>query len=422
MTAKAKKGLKITGLSLLLVVLLLLTIVLGYVTYLSANYYRISDYQTLVVNNNKEEILSLDTSYSISTYNIGFGAYDREYDFFMDSGEMLDGTKVTGTRAKAESKESVLENTNGAINIALGLNTDFAFFQEVDTASTRSYFVNQYEMLENAYSDYSSSFASNFHTGYLLYPFNDPIGSIKSGIATFSKYKIEESVRRSFPIDESFVNKFFDLDRCFVVNRLNIDGTDKQLVLINLHMSAYDEGGKIRAKQLDMLTELISYEYRQGNYVIAGGDWNHDIADSIGVFPSEQKTPAWVQQITAEDIPEGFSFAKSLNAPTCRAAEMPYTEGVNYTVVIDGFLVSDNVRVEEVTNIAEVGGEDVSFLYSDHNAVKMSFSLITPEIEEPTEPETPEIGGGENTDNGNEGVVENIADSLFIEDKKKAVN
>ena len=101
---------------------------------------------------------------------------------------------------------------------------------------------------------------------------------------------------------------------------------------------------------------------------------------------------------------------------------MPFVEGVNYTVVIDGFLVSDNVRVEEVTNIAEVSGEDVSFLYSDHNAVKMSFSLITPEIEEPTEPETPEIGGGENTDNGNEGVVENIADSLFIEDKKKAVN
>ena len=236
-----------------------------------------------------------------------------------------------------------------------------------------------------------------------------------------SKYKIEGSTRRSFPIDESFVNKFFDLDRCFVVNRLNIEGTDKQLVLINLHMSAYDEGGVIRAKQLEMLTEYIAKEYENGNYVIAGGDWNHDIADSLEYFESEQQIPSWVQQITEEDIPEGFSFAKSLNAPTCRAAEMPFTDGVNYTVVIDGFLVSDNVRVEEVTNISTLNGEDVNFLYSDHNAVKMSFSLITPEIEQPTETENPETNEGENTDNGNGEIINNIVNSIFIENKKKAV-
>ena len=421
MNAKAKRGWKIVGLSFLLAFLLLITIVIGYVTYLSANYYRIEDNLALAVENNKSDIVSLDTTYSISTYNIGFGAYDRDFDFFMDSGVMEDGTVVNGTRGKAISEERVLTNTNGAINIAKNLETDFAFFQEVDTESTRSYFVNQYEMIKNEFSDYSSSYASNFHTGYLIYPFNDHIGSIQSGIVTLSKYKIEGSTRRSFPIDESFVNKFFDLDRCFVVNRLDIEGTDKQLVLINLHMSAYDEGGVIRAKQLEMLTEYIAKEYENGNYVIAGGDWNHDIADSLEYFESEQQIPSWVQQITEEDIPEGFSFAKSLNAPTCRAAEMPFTDGVNYTVVIDGFLVSDNVRVEEVTNVSTLNGEDVNFLYSDHNAVKMSFSLITPEIEQPTETENPETNEGENTDNGNGEIVNNIVNSIFIENKKKAV-
>ncbi len=383
MNTKAKKGIKYAGLSLLLALLLLFTIILGYVTYLSANYYRIRDNQVLTIENNQTADITLDTTYSISTFNIGFGAYDREFDFFMDSGVMADGTVVSGTRAKAESKERVLENTNGAIDIIENLATDFVFLQEVDTDSTRSYFVNQYEMFQNALEGYSSSFASNFHSGYLIYPFNDHIGSIQSGVATFSKYEIAESVRRSFPVDESFVSKFFDLDRCFVVNRLNIEGSDKQLVLVNLHMSAYDEGGVIRAQQLEMLKNFISAEYSKGNYVIAGGDWNHDIADSLEYFPSQQQIPAWVQQITEEDIPDGFSFAKTLNAPTCRAAEMPYTEGVNYTVVIDGFLVSDNIQIETISNIDTINGKDISFLYSDHNAVKMSFTLLETAETEP---------------------------------------
>ena len=407
MNTKAKKGIKYAGLSLLLALLLLFTIILGYVTYLSANYYRIRDNQVLTIENNQTADITLDTTYSISTFNIGFGAYDREFDFFMDSGVMADGTVVSGTRAKAESKERVLENTNGAIDIIENLATDFVFLQEVDTDSTRSYFVNQYEMFQNALEGYSSSFASNFHTGYLIYPFNDHIGSIQSGVATFSKYEIAESVRRSFPVDESFVNKFFDLDRCFVVNRLNIEGSDKQLVLVNLHMSAYDEGGVIRAQQLEMLKNFISAEYSKGNYVIAGGDWNHDIADSLEYFPSQQQIPAWVQQITEEDIPDGFSFAKTLNAPTCRAAEMPYTEGVNYTVVIDGFLVSDNIQIETISNIDTINGEDISFLYSDHNAVKMSFSLISSTEE-----------GGESADSGNE-TINNSVNIMYMEDRKE---
>ena len=407
MNTKAKKGIKYAGLSLLLALLLLFTIILGYVTYLSANYYRIRDNQVLTIENNQTADITLDTTYSISTFNIGFGAYDREFDFFMDSGVMADGTVVSGTRAKAESKERVLENTNGAIDIIENLATDFVFLQEVDTDSTRSYFVNQYEMFQNALEGYSSSFASNFHSGYLIYPFNDHIGSIQSGVATFSKYEIAESVRRSFPVDESFVNKFFDLDRCFVVNRLNIEGSDKQLVLVNLHMSAYDEGGVIRAQQLEMLKYFISAEYSKGNYVIAGGDWNHDIADSLEYFPSQQQIPAWVQQITEEDIPDGFSFAKTLNAPTCRAAEMPYTEGVNYTVVIDGFLVSDNIQIETISNIDTINGEDISFLYSDHNAVKMSFSLISSTEE-----------GGESADSGNE-TINNSVNIMYMEDRKE---
>ena len=369
MNTKTKRGLKIAGISVLIAVSLVVLILLSYVAYLAVGYYRIADNLSVSVENNKTAEVTIGEEYTISTYNIGFGAYTQDFDFFMDSGVMKDGTEVTGTRARANSKESVERAVSGAIEEILSLQTDFSFFQEVDKSADRSYEVNEFEMIKNAFADYSSSYSSNMHTGFLCYPLNDPIGQTESGIVTLSKYNISSATRRSFPIDEGFINKFFDLDRCFQINRLKVANSEKELVLINLHLSAYDEGGKIRAKQLEMLFELIEKEYEKGNYVICGGDWNHDIADSLTYFESEQKVPLWVQKITDGEVPEHFSFAKTLNAPTCRAAEMAYEKGVNYTVVIDGFLISDNIELISVENI------DTDFEFSDHNPVCMKFVL-----------------------------------------------
>ena len=371
-----KKVFKVLGITLLCLILAIAIIVGTYAIYLSCQYYRIEDNQTLDITNNKQALVTTNNKYSISTYNIGFGAYAQNFSFFMDTGTMLDGTEVAGTSSRAISKENVEFNTAGAMTTIAELSPDFMFFQEVDTDSHRSYFVNQYESLQSAFTDYSSSFAVNFHSGYLFYPVTNPIGTCNSGIVTMSKYNITSSTRKTFPVDDSFINKFFDLDRCFVVNRLPIEGSDKELVLINLHMSAYDEGGVYRTQQLELLCDFIATEYAAGNYVIAGGDWNQDIADTIDYFPSNQLIPEWVFSISPDELPQGFSFATARNVPTCRGADIPYkvidksqNYLENYSVVIDGFLVSDNVQVVNVTNI------DTDFMYSDHNPVYMEFIL-----------------------------------------------
>ena len=118
-----------------------------------------------------------------------------------------------------------------------------------------------------------------------------------------------------------------------------------------------------------MLNAFMAAEREKGNYVIVGGDFNHDIASSDGLFPSRQQHPDWVFSLTDADLPEGFRFAVAVNAPTCRAAEIPYEKGVNYTVVVDGFIVSDNVDTVAVENI------DLDFQYSDHNPAVMQFVL-----------------------------------------------
>ena len=49
-------------------------------------------------------------------------------------------------------------------------------------------------------------------------------------------------------------------------------------------------------------------------------------------------------------------------------ADAPYHEG-QYVLTVDGFVVSDNVTVEQVVV------EDTGFAWSDHNPVSMRFVL-----------------------------------------------
>ena len=356
-------------LALLLAVIL---VVVGYVVYLQANYYRIADHTALEVENNGENTLKIGDTYTAVIYNIGFCAYGPDYSFFMDTGEMKDGTKTSGKYGKAMSLDSVETHTEGAAGVIKNLNADFYLLQEVDVDADRSYHVNQEDFIKAGMNGYASVFANNFHSAYLFYPFNDPHGAVQAGLLSFSRYHISEAERRSYPVDNSFITKFTDLDRCFAQMRLPVED-GRELVLINSHMSAYDEGGTIRAQQLELLNSVIAEEYAKGNYVIVGGDFNHAMGEEVAEgFPSEQKFPSWVAVLTEEDLVNGVRIVRAdneLEVPTCRGADIVYTKGVNYTTVVDGFLVTDNVR-------ATAENIDTDFAYSDHNPVKLRFELI----------------------------------------------
>lgn len=351
----------------------------GYVGYVAAQYYRIEDRFALEVSDNPQTKVKVGEEYRVLSYNLGFGAYSPGYSFFMDSGVMDDGTEISGVYAKGLNAQDVEKNLSGQIAVAEKIAADFCLFQEVDERADRSYGIDMRARMGGAFPQFGATYAQNFHTAYLLYPFNDPIGKSVSGILTLSRYFTESAVRRSFPVTTDFIDKLFDLDRCFSVHYLPVEGSGRQLVLINLHMSAYDEGGTIRARQLEMLNGVLAEEYTKGNYVVAGGDFNHClIADRFGsdeealsYFPSRQKTPDWVKSsvLHESELADGFSIIAELNAATCRSAEIPYEKGVNYSTVIDGFLVSDNVEVVEEETV------DTQYAYSDHNPVVMKFIL-----------------------------------------------
>ena len=179
-------------------------------------------------------------------------------------------------------------------------------------------------------------------------------------------------MRRSLPISTGF-SKFLDLDRCYTVSRVPTEN-GRELVLYNVHLSAYGGSDEIRAAQMNMLFGDMLGEYRQGNYVVCGGDFNHDFTgNSTQVLNGGEMTDfGWAQPFPIEMLPEGLTrcdnYTGEVTQPTCRNCDIPYVEG-NFTIIVDGFIVSDNVTVNYLENV------QTGFRYSDHNPVLMRFVL-----------------------------------------------
>ena len=353
-----RKALKV----LFILLLAVLVLAAAYVAYVFLAYHRIPDNQSLPVEGTAAETLRPGERCRAVSYNIGFGAYEEDYSFFMDG----------GTESWAWSQERLRENLDEIAALLQAEDPDLLLLQEVDVDSTRSYHLDESAVLRGAFPDRACVFAQNYDSPFLLYPFTQPHGASRSGMLTFSRYPISSALRRSLPIEGGF-RKFLDLDRCYSVCRLPVEG-GRELVLYTLHLSAYSADGSIATEQLKLLLADMRSEYEKGNYCVAGGDFNKDLlGDSGKWFGEADQEYSWAQPLPEGILDgSGISLAAPLDedgpVPSCRNADAPYHEG-QYVLTVDGFLVSGNVTVEEATVI------DTGFAHSDHNPVALTFTL-----------------------------------------------
>ncbi len=343
-------------------VALVVLIAAVYVAYVFLSYHRIGDSLRLDVDNVSSDMPQPGVVYSLTTFNVGYGAYSVDYSFFMDGGKY----------SRAYSEREVLKNIDGAIGIINDIDPDFVLFQEVDTDSTRSYHVDEYSIIRDGFSDHSSVFAENYDSPYLFYPVTNPIGKSVSGIVTLSKYSVSSSLRRSLPLESGF-RKLLVLDRCYSTTRIPVSN-GKDIILINVHLSAFTADVSIGEAQLEMLFEDAQAEYDAGNYVVIGGDFNKDLmGNSPELFGTTREIPTWAAPINDSLIPDVFTIVRPENeediTPTLRSTETAYVEGESFVTVLDGFIVSDNVEVVHEEHI------QADFIYSDHNPVLLQFKL-----------------------------------------------
>ncbi len=351
-----------TVLKVVLIVVLTLTFVFaGYLGYIFLDFHRIGD-QALSARGTSSASIYRNREYKLVSYNMGFGAYEADYGFFMDG----------GTQSWAWSKERLDKNLKSIAALLKEQAADLYFVQEVDFDSTRTYHVDERKYLTSALDKFAYVFAQNYDSPFLFYPFLQPHGSSRSGIMTFSSFPIAGAKRVELPIESGFA-KLVDLDRCYSKTRIVLSN-GKYLVLYNYHLSAYTSDGTITTDQLKLIIADMEAEYADGNYCVAGGDFNKDIlGDSSVYFGKGDKEYTW-----AKPIPEGIFDGKHVSlvapldkdnpVPSCRNADSAYHAG-QYVLTIDGFMTTDNVTVVSYAVI------DTQFAYSDHNPVSLTFKL-----------------------------------------------
>ena len=343
--------------------LLLVLAVACYAAYVLLSYYRLEDNLPLMISQWEQALPYVETGEScrVVSYNIGFGAYSADYTFFMDAGK----------ESRARSAEAVEENVSGALAAVEELSPDLVLFQEVDVEGTRSCHVDELAIILRTMEGYSSTFAQNYDSPYLLWPLTAPHGANRSGQATVSRFAISSALRRRLPVEEGLM-KLVDLDRCYSVQRIPVDN-GRELVVYNLHLSAYTSDGSIATEQMELLFGDMAAEYQAGNYVVAGGDFNRDLlGDSDAVFGVSGEGYTWAQPVPDGLVPDGLTLVAPLDpenpVPSCRNADRPYGPD-SYVLTVDGFVVSDNVE------ILDQGVADTMFQWSDHNPVYMDVVL-----------------------------------------------
>lgn len=309
-----------------------------------------------LVTSGSNQSLATQTTYRLLTFNTGYAALGKDENFFMDG----------GTAAGAQSVEEVQINLAAINQVIKQYDPDFAFLQEVDEKAQRSKNINQLTVYQQ--NNLNMSFAINYKTLYVPIPVTHPMGGVVSGLVTLSKALPTSAVRYSFDGKESAIIQLFELDRCFAVSRYTVN--DRELVLINAHFSAFDKGGKIRKLQLAQIKTFLQNEAAKGNYVILGGDFNHELPKTDSSrFTWTDAYPDWCQKFPADFDLSGYSWAVDAQTPSVRSVDHAYVDGENFKAVIDGFLVSDNI------NIQRVRGLNLNFQNSDHNPVILNFSL-----------------------------------------------
>ncbi len=331
-----------------------------FVLWLHVTEYDPAPREELLVKSIDMEKVEMEKDITILSFNIGYGALSKDMDFVMDGGKM----------SYPESAQVVYQNMEGIRDSLTSIQPDILLVQEIDRDSKRSFHMDQVIYLEEAL-ELPGVYAANFRCRYVPFPVPRMLGKTESGLAVFHGYTIENASRVALPVPFQWPVRLAQLKRCLLVESIPIEGTDKKLILINLHLEAYDDGGG-RAAQTADLARLMEQEYNKGNYVIAGGDWNQTFPNSdLTRYPLVDTETFRAGEID-ETLWNQWEFHYDESVPTSRLLNQPYHPEHPKTqyYVIDGFATSPNVQVEEIQTL------DQEFQFSDHNPVWIRIRFI----------------------------------------------
>lgn len=337
------------------IVITLLIFLVIFMAYVQITNYSPAKQMPLELRGNKNNKENLKETYSIIAWNIGYCGLGAEMDFFYDGGK----------RVRPEYSE-YKKYLKGITDFLIANNSvDIMLLQEVDRNSKRSYQYNQVHHIIDTLKSYNAAFAKNYDVPFVPLPVTSPMGKVDAGMMSLSRLRPMMNYRYSLPQSHSWPKSLFMLDRATIMSTFPLPN-QKRLVVLNIHNSAYAKKEEARQKELEVIKSLAKREYKNGNYVIIGGDWNQNPPDyQPDSIPNGRRVGF---TLTEDYIGKDWKWAYDKNKPTNRSLDAPYSDETK-TTIIDFYRLSPNLSIEEV----EVLEQD--FQFSDHEPVYLEVRL-----------------------------------------------
>lgn len=293
------------------------------------------------------------TPLKVMVWNIGYSGLGEESDFQMDGGRML----------RPPSRKVVEKNLAGIQEVLRAEQPDILLMQETALPGFLTRGVDVLAGVKEALPGYAMVFSSDIRTR--LVP--APLG-MRHGLATFLSVASDKTELLRLTEEPGAIMGFIKRRYHVQVTELEVSG--QPWAVINVHLSAFDEGAGTRLAQLREVLDLAQSYYQQGHGVVVGGDWNMRLAETGFDHTSTEEALFWVHDFPRDALRQGWQVLIDPGVATTRTNERPYLAGENYTTIIDGFVISPNVAAEEIY------GLDLGFRVTDHQPVVATLRRI----------------------------------------------
>lgn len=310
--------------------------------------YSPADDVSVVIGGDCSSAAAAPDQLEILTWNTGYAGLGRDSDFIADGGRRL----------RAPSRTTVADNLAAIEDQLHREDADIFLLQELSHDSYLTHGVDVLAAVSTGLDVPCFAFTPTVRTKPLPI-----IGGLTVGKATASRFGVSEARRQALATSSDFAGITLQHYNVLTTRIPAADG-GRDWVLLNIHLAAFDDG-ELRRNQLAAVVDLMKAEYAAGHRVVAGGDWNLILSDSEFPYTTPEKNKFWVRPMPPGVVPDDWQWAADPDTPTCRTLEQPYQAGVNYTCIIDGFLVTPNVEILEVET------RDLGFENSDHNPVRV---------------------------------------------------
>ncbi len=288
-----------------------------------------------------------DNQLTVAIWNLGYGALGDDADFVADGG-----------RSFRASDRDRIETNLAAIKAQLqDITADIHLLQEVAGPGLMTRGVDLRGGVLSIFDQRWTATSNDVATRFLPTAI-----SFEHGLMTASRLAVESAEVAEIMREPGRMGGV--LKRAYHVQITRLAGPERW-TLINIHLSAFDEG-EVRLRQLSDVLDIAQAEHRAGRRVVVGGDFNQRLAPTGFPHTTAQENLFWLRDFPSDRLPAGWRVAADASTPTVRTLERAYTRGENYTAVIDGFILSPGVA------LVSVEGRATGFEASDHQPVVLT--------------------------------------------------